>query len=335
MKPLLSVVIPCRNEGQTIGRVLDDLARQTYAAPFEVVVADGGSTDGTREVIAEAGRRGPPFALRVVENPARHIPGGLNAAVGAARGRLIVRIDGHCRLEPGHLATIAASLEVPGQDVVGPRIVQVPGGGGAVAEAICRLLTSPLGTGGTPSRSRLAAPRLVAHTVMSCYRREVWERIGGYDERLLSNEDFDFDYRAGRAGFRVVSLPAPEFRLLARPTIAGLVRQRWRYGWWKSAVIRKFPASLHLRQAVPPLALLGFLALAAAWPLAAGAAAGAYVLAAQLAGAVAARGATAGRVAATVALAPLVLAAIHGPWALALLVGFIGNRVPVRQGTLA
>jgi succinoglycan biosynthesis protein ExoA len=91
---------------------------------------------------------------------------------------------------------------------------------------------------------------------MSCYRREVWVKLAGYDESLLSNEDFDFDYRASSARFSVFSLPHPTYFPLARPDLQALVSQRWRYGFWKAAVLRKHPKSLHLRQLLPPLVLI-------------------------------------------------------------------------------
>ena len=333
--PVISVIIPCRNEISSIGLVLADLAAQIGTEPFEVIVADGGSDDGTRAFVErEALVEDRPFILRIIDNSKRIIPTALNLAVTAASGHYVIRIDGHCRLEPDYLGKIAAALKIPSQDVVGPQIRQIPGGSGLLAQAIAQLLSSPVGTGGTPSRGQLQVPRAVVHTVMSCYRREVWEQVGGYDERLLSNEDFDFDYRAGLMGFKVVSLPEPEFRLLARATVSGLFRQRWRYGWWKSVVARKFPASLQMRQVAPPVLLLGFMAVLLLAPLVAVIAASTYLLAGWIAGYFAARNAPLVTICVTVVCAPLILAVIHGAWALGFLVGLIANRTSVRSPAL-
>ena len=332
----VSVVIPCRNEVGTIRQVLNDLEAQTWQGSCEVVIADGMSDDGTRELLQPLVASQPfRFRLVLVDNPARAIPNGLNAAVRASVGRFIVRVDGHCRLQVGYVERIVHALSQCGHDVVGPRIVQVAGAPGVMAGAIAMLLGSWLGTGGTASRGRLLRTERVSHAVMSCYRREVWERLGGYDEALGSNEDFDFDYRAGRAGAMVASLPGPSFSLLARADLIGLARQRWRYGWWKAAVLRKFPRSLHLRQLVPLLAvvclpslfLIGLVFPSLEWAV--GGVVLAYFLACWLfaaqAALVRADQALIVRICA-IALAPVIFSIIHGVWALALAAGLVLNR---------
>lgn len=265
MSPAISVVIPCRNEGPRIAATLDDLARQEAGEPFEVVVADGSDDLSSPDLLRRAAAGSDPFSLRIVANPARIIPAALNRAVEASTGELIVRIDAHARLQPDYLRRIVAHLRTPGVDVVGPQIFAVPSDASLKARIIAWCQNTRLGNGGTPARNALPAVRRVAHSPMSCYHRGVWQRLGGYDEALLSNEDFDFDWRAQRAGFAVHSAPDPRYSIVARATLSALARQRWRYGRWKAAVAWRHPGSLSLRQLVPPAALLAGLALLVAW----------------------------------------------------------------------
>lgn len=253
----LSVIVPCKNEAAKIGQVLCNLADQSLPETFEVVVADGLSNDGTRDILAQFSTTDLPYQLRVVDNPRGTIPAGLNTAVAAASGDYIVRIDGHCRLPNDYLESIVDALREPGQEVVGPATRQIPGATTDVAAEIALALNTRLGTGGTASRGALREAVRVDHTVMSCYRREVWDAVGGYDESLLSNEDFDFDYRANLQGFNVWSLPRPEYYLVARADIRSLLKQRFRYGYWKWQVLKRHPRSLRFRQLLPAVVTAG------------------------------------------------------------------------------
>jgi glycosyltransferase involved in cell wall biosynthesis len=267
---MLSVIIPCRNEVRTIAAVLEDLDRQDFSALFEVIVADGMSGDGTREILDGLIQRAAfRYPLCMVDNPAGTIPRGLNLAVRRATGAYIARIDAHSHLPEDYLRTIFDALDARVGDVVGPQVLHVAPSGTPIAKTIAAMLNTRFGNGGTPSRNHIDVPTKVMHTVMSCYRREVWETIGGYDETLLSNEDYEFDHRANRTGFAVVSLPRPVFRLITRATLGALARQRWRYGRWKARVLILHPGSIKLRQLIPILMLPFALAvILAALPLA-------------------------------------------------------------------
>jgi succinoglycan biosynthesis protein ExoA len=341
----VSVIIPCRNEFTTIGLVLEDLQAQSIAQQFEVIIVDGESDDGTKQLLrrlqTEVKYR---FDLLIIDNPLRVIPSALNKAILVARGEMIIRIDGHSRLPVDYLKQMVAALRVPACDVVGPSVEMIAGGKSSVAAAIALLLSSPFGTGGTASRRRLREPISVKHAVMSCYRRLVWERVGGYDERLISNEDFDFDYRAVKNGMSIFALPTPVFQLVARSTLVELAKQRWRYGWWKAAVLRKHPGSLHFRQILPMMALLAFIVicitvviLPARWPVAAILIIS-YVIACIVAGGFSFRvrnlqsSDTTHRLSmryfwTTILLAPVIFSIIHGVWAAGALIGLIGNRL--------
>jgi succinoglycan biosynthesis protein ExoA len=261
VNPAISVVVPCRNEGARIAATLDDLARQDVGEPFEVIVADGSDGGASPALTARAAAGSDPFLLRIVANPERIIPAALNRAVSLATGGLVVRVDAHARLPTDYLRRIAAHLRTTSVAVVGPQIFAAPADPSLTARIISWCQNTRLGNGGTPARNSLAALRRVAHTPMSCYHRTVWQQLGGYDEALLSNEDFDFDWRANLAGFAVCSAPDPQYRIIARPSLPALARQRWRYGRWKAAVAWRHPRSLSARQMVPPATFLGVLTI--------------------------------------------------------------------------
>lgn len=196
-----------------------------------------------------------PIEVRLLRQVGVNIPEALNIAVASSMGAFVIRIDGHSRVPVNYVRDISRALQLGVGDVVGPSICMIPGSTTSEARAIAAVLNSRVGNGGTASRNAPDGPVEVEHTVMSCYRREVWEKTGGYDSRLEANEDFEFDYRAHRLGFRIVSLPNPRYEIFARSRLRDLRRQRWRYGYWKGRVLAENPESLHLRQAVPLLAI--------------------------------------------------------------------------------
>ncbi len=253
----LSVVIACKNEVATIGELLRDLADQSFPKPFEVMIADGLSDDGTREVLARFQALDMPYDLRVVDNPSGTIPDAWNTAVAEARGKYIIPLGSHSRLPGDYLESLVNALREPGRDVVGPTTRIIPGADTRLAREIALALNTILGTGGTLARGNLREPTRVDHAPWHCYSRELWEAIGGYDENLLTNEDFDFDYRANLQGFGVWSLPYPQVTIVARASLRRLVRQRFRYGYWKWQVVKRHPRSLRLRQLLPVFVTAG------------------------------------------------------------------------------
>lgn len=259
--PLVSVIVPCYNEQATIGLLLDALYRQTYPRErMEVVIADGRSEDGTREVIAAWTAAHPDLTVRVVDNPRRVIPAGLNAALAAARGEVIVRMDAHAVPAEDYVARCVAALEAGLGDNVGGVWRIRPGGEGVIAAAIARAAAHPLGVG--DARYRVGAtPGPVDTVPFGAFRRALVERIGPFDETLLSNEDYEFNARVRLHGGTVYLDPRIQAVYFARPTLRALARQYARYGYWKAQMLRRYPRTLRWRQALPPLFVLALVGL--------------------------------------------------------------------------
>ena len=261
MPPKVSVIVPCYNEQSTIRPLLEALHSQTFPrAEMEVVVADGMSTDRTRQVIAAFQGDFSDLQVCLVDNTRRNIPAGLNRALEAARGEIIVRLDAHSRPYPDYVERcVKAHEEGRGDNVGGVWEIQ-PGAGTWSAQSIAVAASHPLGVG--DAMYRLAARASEVDTVpFGSYRRGLIEKIGGYNESLLTNEDYEFNTRIRKANGRVWLDPQIRSIYFARATFGELIRQYLRYGFWKSRMLRRFPDTIRWRQALPPLFVLSLIGL--------------------------------------------------------------------------
>ena len=265
--PLVSVVVPCYNERATIGLLLDALYAQTYPRQqMEVIIADGRSTDGTREAIAAWQQAHPDLTVRVVDNPPRIIPAGLNRAIAAARGEIIVRLDAHAVPAEDYVARSVAALQAGRGDNVGGRWDIRPQHAGWMARSIAAAAAHPWAVGDARYRYSQRAGQ-VDTVPFGAFYRSLVERIGPFDESLLSNEDYEFNARLRAHGGRIWFDPRIRSVYFARPSLHALARQYWRYGYWKVQMLRRYPHTLRWRQLLPPLfvALLVIFALLSPW----------------------------------------------------------------------
>ena len=264
--PFVSVIVPCRNEAAHIRACLDSVLATTYPADrLEVIVADGASDDGTREILdayAAAGdARRPP--VRVIDNPRRITPCGLNVAVRAARGEVLVRMDAHALYPPDYVGRLVAALEETGVEVVGARIDTIPADGRAVSQAVAVGMSHPFGVG--PSRFRIGsdARRFVDHVPFFCCRRELFDRVGLFDEELIRNQDGELSSRVWRHGGRILLIPDVVASYYARSSLGKLARTLFQYGYFKPLSARKIGRVMTVRQLVPPAFVLGLVAMIA------------------------------------------------------------------------
>jgi succinoglycan biosynthesis protein ExoA len=262
----VSIIVPCYNEEARIGGLLEAIHGQSYPrGDMEVVIADGLSTDRTREVVEAFSAVHPDLSLRLIQNPKRNIPAAVNAAAAAARGEIILRLDGHSRPYPDYVARCASSLESGlGENVGGVWEIR-PGGEGWIAQSIAVAAAHPLGVGDALYR-RAVKPAYVDTVPFGAFRRELFERLGGFDETLLTNEDYEFNARIRQEGGRIWLDPQIRSVYYARESLAGLARQYWRYGFWKYRMLRRHSSTLRWRQALPPVFVLSLvLGLLLAW----------------------------------------------------------------------
>lgn len=269
--PAVSVIVPCYNEQNTILLLLEAIYAQTYPRPqMEVVIADGLSKDQTRWQIADFQARHPDLTMQIVDNPNRTIPSGLNRAIQAAQGEMIVRLDAHSVPQPDYVARCVTALEQGFGDSVGGVWEIRPRGSGWQACAIALAAAHPFGVGDAHYRYTTTA-QVVDTVPFGAFHRSLVERIGYFDEHLLTNEDYEFNVRLRKAGGKIWLDPAIRSIYFARANLVELARQYWRYGYWKARMLRQYPGTVRWRQALPPLfvlSLLILLLLAIWWPAA-------------------------------------------------------------------
>ena len=257
--PAVSVIIPCRNERDFIGRCLDGLlAQEPPVGGFELIVADGFSTDGTRELLQQHSAR--QSSVRVIDNPGRIVSTGLNRAIAAARGQIIMRADVHTEYANDYLRQCVSVLNEAGADNVGGPWIAARQG--YVGTAIAAAFQSRFGSGG----GRAHDPHYegeVDTVYLGCWRRECFERFGWFDEELVRNQDDEFNLRIARAGGVVWQSPRIKSQYYPRASLGALFRQYLQYGYWKVRVIQKHRLPASWRHVMPAVFVVTMLALSA------------------------------------------------------------------------
>lgn len=263
--PTVTIIIPIRNEANFIKRSLGAVLAQDYPADrIEILVVDGMSNDGTREIVRDMFERFsvstskrsnvPTFQrsnLRLLDNPAQIVPTAMNIGIRAARGDIIVRVDGHCEIPEDYVRTCIAALEETDADNnVGG--MQKPVGEGYIGEAIALATSTPLFIGN--AYFRYAEERRYVDTVyLGAYPREVLERIGLYDEELVRHQDYELNCRLRNAGGKILYLPELTVTYTPRGSWWKFAKQYFQYGFWKVRVMQKTADAFQLRHFAPTL----------------------------------------------------------------------------------
>jgi glycosyltransferase involved in cell wall biosynthesis len=256
----VSIIIPCYNEKRRIHLLLDAIYAQDFPrSRMEVIIADGMSTDGTREIISEWSGQHQDLKLRLVDNTRRTIPSALNRAIEAASKDVIIRLDAHSHPYPDYVSRTVAALEQGAADNVGGRWEIKPGADTWIADSIATAAAHPLGAGDALYRHGKKAA-FVETVPFGGFRRDLWVRLGGFDETLLTNEDYEFNTRILKSGGKIWFDPEIRSVYYSRPTLGGLIRQYWRYGYWKYRMVIRYPDTIRWRQALPPAFVLSVLA---------------------------------------------------------------------------
>lgn len=252
---LVTVVIPARNEVGTIEEVLRSVLGQTHAE-LQVLVVDGCSQDGTREIVERIAAIDPRVEL--LTNPDRVIPVSLNLAEASARGRWLVRVDAHSRIADDYVERVVAHLRTGRWGGVGGR--KNARGHTPQGRAIAAVMGSPFAQGNSVYHYGTEA-QPVDHVPFGAYPLDLVRELGGWTEAQLVNEDYEFDYRVRRAGHELLFDPTVEIDWDCRQSIGALFRQYRRYGAGKVQTLRRHPESAGMRHLAAP-AMVAVLVLA-------------------------------------------------------------------------
>ncbi len=261
MLPFVSIIVPCYNEQATILQLLDAVLVQTYPrSKMEIIIADAFSRDQTRQRIQLFTNDHPDFPLRILDIERRTIPAALNSAIKQARGEIIVRLDAHSRPNSEYVEKCVQDLEAgKGTNVGGVWEIQ-PGAESWIAESIAAAAAHPLGVG--DAMYRLNPKAGAVDTVpFGAFRRDLIDRIGGFDETLLTNEDYEFNTRVRQSGGVVWLDPQIRSVYFARASLRELARQYARYGFWKWRMLKRYANTIRWRQALPPLFVASLIVL--------------------------------------------------------------------------
>jgi len=243
----VSIVVPCRNERHYIDSFIDSVSAQLpVAGGCEIIIADGMSEDGTRELLDRRSAGTP--ALRWIDNPSKTVSHGLNLAVAAARGEIIIRMDVHTHYARDYVAECVRVLDATDADNVGGPWRAT--GGSYLQSAIAIAFNSPFAVGGARSHD-VSFEGVVDSVYLGCWRRSRLIEIGLFDEELVRNQDDELNLRLTRCGGTVWQSPTIQSQYSPRASLRNLLKQYMQYGYWKVRVIQKHRMPASLRHVIP------------------------------------------------------------------------------------
>lgn len=246
--PFISVIVPVYNEEKYLDACLASMLAQDYPREsMEWIFVDGMSSDRTMAILSEYRARFPAL-ICVLENPDRTVPYAMNIGIRASRGEYIIRLDAHAEYADSYFSSCVSVLRRTGADNVGGAIKTVSRT--QIGRTIAKLLSSPFGVGN--SGFRTDAPDGFTDTVpFGAFRREIFDRVGLYDERLTRNQDSELNHRIIRAGGRIYLSHEIKLSYYCRDSVAGIAKMARQNGKWNIITARLCPGAMRARHFIP------------------------------------------------------------------------------------
>jgi glycosyltransferase involved in cell wall biosynthesis len=251
----VSVVIPCFNEAKNIRSCLESIVESDFLKDqLEVLVVDGQSDDGTREIIVEFTNR--YSWIRLLENVRRITPVAMNIGIQSAKGQIVMRMDAHTVYPPNYISGLVQCLIKSEADNVGGISIVRPSNKTFKAHAIAYALSHPWGVGNSHFRIGAAEPKWVDTVPFGCYWKEIFNRIGLYNEALIRNQDDELNHRLIKHGGRILLVPEIVSFYTARESLEKLWTMFYQYGYFKPLAARTVGAVMTTRQLIPSVFLI-------------------------------------------------------------------------------
>ncbi len=267
MHPRVTIAMPAYNEERYIEACIASVQAQDYPRDLiEILIADGRSTDKTREILARLQAADP--RIHVIDNPARLQAAGLGQLVKQAAGDIFVRMDVHCEYAPDYVRKCVDALERTGADNVGG--AQRAKAKTFFQRALCAALTSPLGVGGAKYRSA-DAEGFVDTVFLGAFRRRVFETVGMWDPLAITNEDAELNQRILDSGGQIYLSRDIVVHYFPRDSFMTLAKQYYKYGRGRARTLLKLGSFPNLRPVAPFAMVVGASALVMLpplWPIA-------------------------------------------------------------------
>jgi glycosyltransferase involved in cell wall biosynthesis len=259
--PFVSIVMPVLNERLHIAGSLDAAVNQDYpSGSFEIIVADGLSDDGTREIIEEKSLRSNH--IKSIDNPGKIVSTGLNLAIGLARGEIVVRMDAHNSYPTDYLRSLVDLLRETSAANVGG--VLEPTGTSPFGKSTAAAFHAPIAIGvGMRGHRGGHQVREVDTVTGGCWKKETLLKLGLFDESLVRNQDDEFNFRLRAAGGHVLQTTRIRIQYAVRESPGKLFKQFLQYGYWKIPVLVKHPRQGHWRHYAPGVFVLTTVAMLA------------------------------------------------------------------------
>ena len=260
--PTVSVLAPCRNEAGFIQEAVQSILSNDYPPDrVEILVLDGMSTDGTREIVARISAAHP--RVRLLDNPHRIVPTAMNIGIGEAQGEYIIRIDCHAEFARDYLRKCVEVSRRTGAANVGGYWQTVPGADTPVARAIMLATSSPFGVGDSAFRTSGSVERETDTVPFGTFRQSLFAEMGPFDERLVRNQDIEMNSRIRKSGRKIIISPEIKLKYFNRGTLGGIWQQSFNNGLWNPYTIWLTGGGLRIRHFVPLIFVLSILGLAA------------------------------------------------------------------------